>query len=647
MGIVNVLIPAKVDGLFSYVGNAPDGAVVGVSFGRRSMVGVVWEQAAIAPTKTLKEVQTIHDILPLSLPLRRFVDWMAEYTLTPKGLVLKQVLSGYSVVKKPRASAPQAMVTALPTLALSDAQRDIALALMAKPGFAVQVLDGVTGSGKTEVYLAALEQHLQQGKQGLIMLPEIALTTQVVTRLEQRLGRAAGVWHSGVTPAQKRRLWLGVADGSISLIVGARSALFLPFQKLGLVIVDEEHDASYKQEEQIIYHARDMAIARARLEDCPVVLASATPSLETIYNIHQGKYHHHQLPTRYHGVALPTMHLIDMRKQGLHAQQWLSEPLRRAVQQTLNQQQQAMLFINRRGYAPLTLCRSCGHRWQCPSCSAWLVAHKHNQRLQCHHCGYHAPLPKACPACGEEDSLIACGPGVERIAEEAKRAFPQARILTLSTDTLEDAQGWSAIVERIHNKEVDILVGTQLLAKGHHFPHLHMVGIMDADASLMGGDIRAGEKTFQLLQQVAGRAGREGASGHVYVQTWQPESAVMRHLATQQRDAFYDALLAERHDGQLPPYGRLAALIISGSDEARVLDYAHRLSCAAAPPSNITVLGPAPAMMVRLRGHYRYRFLVKSEKNIKIQLFISQWLARVPCPSALKCVVDIDPQGFY
>lgn len=516
-----------------------------------------------------------------------------------------------------------------------------------KGGYHAALLDGVTGAGKTEVYFEAVAEALKQNKQVLILLPEIALSNAFLDRFKSRFGCAPALWHSHLSPAQRKTTWRGVAMGESKVIVGARSALFLPYADLGLIVVDEEHDPAYKQEDGVIYHARDMAIVRAHLGKIPVVLVSATPSLETIHNAWSGRYDHLHLPDRFGGARLPDIHLIDMRADKPERGNFLSPSLKKAVADTLAAGEQALLFLNRRGYAPLTLCRSCGHRMECPRCTAWLVEHKKSSKLHCHHCGYEMMQPKICPGCGDADSFAACGPGVERILEEVKTAFPRARTLLLASDTAESNDSLRDMLKDIREKKVDIVIGTQIIAKGHHFPSLTCVGVVDADLGLTGGELRASERTYQLLHQVAGRAGREAKKGHVYLQTWMPEHRIMKALANEARDKFLEVEAHERQAARMPPYARLAGIIVSGRDERQTLEVAKALGATAPQQgASLQTLGPAPAPLARLRGRYRFRLLMRADKSLNIQKTIAAWIDAHKIPASVRVQIDIDPQSF-
>jgi primosomal protein N' (replication factor Y) len=472
------------------------------------------------------------------------------------------------------------------------------------------------------------------------------MSAQWLARFEQRFGAPPAAWHSEIGAAARCRTWRNVAEGRAPVVVGARSALFLPFPDLGLIVVDEEHEAAFKQEDGVVYHARDMAVVRARIGQLPIVLVSATPSLETVINVEQGRYQAVHLPDRHGGAALPDVETIDLRKDQPARQSWLSSQLRTTVAETLAAGEQAMLFLNRRGYAPLTLCRTCGHRLQCPSCTAWLVEHRLAGRLQCHHCGFTTRPPTTSPSCGDTDSVAVCGPGVERIAVVAATLFPDAKIEIITSDTIAGPETASAFVERMTNKEIDLLVGTQIVAKGHHFPMLTLVGVVDADLGLAGGDLRAAERTYQLLHQVAGRAGRAGRPGRVLLQTHMPEHPVMRALVNWDRDRFLAAEADERQRLGLPPFGRLAAIILASPDEQAVDDVARRLARVAPRARDLEVLGPAPAPLAILRSRHRRRFLVKASRSADIQGTLAAWLSRVEIPSSVRLYVDIDPYSF-
>lgn len=538
---------------------------------------------------------------------------------------------------------------ARPGAVLNADQRAAASALTAMRGFGVTLLKGVTGSGKTEVYLEAVAACLAAGRQALVLVPEIGLTEGFLARVEARFGARPAEWHSGIPMAERRRLWRMAATGGLQLAVGARSALFLPFRALGLIVVDEEHDASYKQEEGVLYHARDMAVLRAQEAGAQVILASATPSLETWVNARSGRYARVDLPARFGRAELPQMRAIDLRTASLPANRWIAPTLRDAVAERLAAGEQSLLFLNRRGYAPVTLCRACGHQVHCHQCDARMVEHRYLNRLQCHQCGVSAEIPNVCPSCGVEGKMHALGPGVERLEEEARALFPEARIAVLSSDLFASARALKARIEAIAAGAADIIIGTQLVAKGHNFPLLTLVGVIDADLGLGGADLRAAERTFQLVRQVAGRAGRADRPGLALIQTHQPEHPVIRALLSGDDEAFWAAEAAERQALGMPPFGRLAALILSGSRLDAVFEAAHRLADTDAPLRAIgaQVWGPAPAPIARIRGRHRVRLLVKAPRAAPLQAALRTWLEGVKLTGDLRLTVDIDPQSFY
>ena len=716
---VPVLLPYPFPGPFDY--RVPEelsvtpGDVVLVPLNRREEVGVVWDGPAdpTLPAHKLKPVIARLDTPAMAEPMRRFIDWIAAYTLSPPGEVMAMALRvlrtgtgpavhGWGLAEplppvriteaRARVLAALAGGGALPTgllarqagvglatvrsmaeagllspvaLAiaapfarpdpdypgplLSMEQSQAAAALRAAVGsgkFSVTLLEGVTGSGKTEVYLEAVAACLLLGRQALVLLPEIALSAQSLERFEARFGVKPAVWHSDLSPRTRKITWAAVAEGSAPVVVGARSALFLPFPDLGLVIVDEEHETAFKQEEGVVYNARDMAVVRARFCAAPAVLVSATPSLESVANVEAGRYRHLTLAARHGGAALPLVAAIDLRQQPPERGHFLAPPLVAAVRQTIGRGEQAMLFLNRRGYAPLTLCRACGHRMHCPNCTAWLVEHRARRLLQCHHCGHTIPIPETCPACGAAHSLTPVGPGVERITEEAAEKFPEARVLVMASDTMPGPNAAAEAARAISAREIDLIIGTQIVAKGWHFPHLTLVGVVDADLGLAGGDLRAAERTVQLLHQVGGRAGRAEAPGQVMLQTFAPEHPVMQALIAGDLTAFMAREAAMRRPGNWPPYGRLAALIVSATEMAVADRLARDLGQAAPRGDGMEVLGPAPAPMAILRGRHRRRLLLKTRRDVAVQPILREWLARVRVPHGARVDVDVDPVSF-
>jgi primosomal protein N' (replication factor Y) len=730
---VPVMLPLPLPGPLDYL--TPDGAAVPdpgsfvrVTLGSRRLVGVVWEgpneeSVAAVPVERLKSITEILPTPKLQPELRRFVERVALYTLSPPGAVLRMAMSveeallpppprrvcaatpaglaalAESTREKPLTAARRRVLEALrdgSAYSLAEAARragcgaGVVRGLIAagyvgellRPGeppapppvawdaagpllssdqlaaadrlvertdagrFSVTVLDGVTGSGKTETYFAAIAASLAAGRQVLVLLPEIALGAQWLDRFRRRFGTAPTEWHSDVSHTARREAWRAVAAGRARIVVGARSALFLPFPELGLIVVDEEHDPSYKQDDGVSYQARDMAVLRASLARIPIVLVSATPSLETVVNIARGRYERVHLPRRHADASLPQIALVDMRRERLEPRRFLSAPLVEALGRTLAAGEQSLLFLNRRGYAPLTLCRACGHRMQCPSCTAWLVEHRFTGRLLCHHCGHAEPVPALCPECLAAGTLVPCGPGVERLKEEVAARFPAARIALMVSDLLSGPRAAAELADAMVEQRYDVLIGTQIVAKGHHFPMLTLVGVVDADLGLTGGDLRAAERTYQLLHQVAGRAGRAERPGRVLIQTYMPDQPVMQALAAGDRDGFLAAEASARRAAGLPPFGRLAALILSAGDPDSA-DFAARALARAAPQlPGISVLGPAPAPLAILRGRHRRRFLVKAERTVNLQAVLRDWLGRVRLGGSARLQVDIDPYSF-
>lgn len=723
-----VLLPVALDQTYDYLAPVDDtptpGTFVMVPFGPQSRIGVVWDREVVAPGKApkpvaeskLKSIVSMVDAPPLPEISLRFAEWIANYSLSPLGMVVRMMMSAPAVFEpvKPRfgvtiveGAAPPPRVTpartrvleiardggirvksvlakaaecstgvidglistgnlvevAVPekkcarpnpdhaTVTFSELQEQAVHtmhAIVDAANFSTTLLDGVTGSGKTEVYYESVARALAAGKQVLIMLPEIALTSQFMRRFEDRFGCQPCEWHSAMSAPERGRIWRAVASGEARCVVGARSGLFLPYADLGLIVVDEEHDAGFKQDDRVNYQARDMSVVRASLGQFPVVLASATPAIESHVNARTGRYRHVVLPGRYSGAELPEITAIDLRAEPPEKGQWLAPKLNEAVAQTLAAKQQSLLFLNRRGYAPLTLCRACGHRLECPQCTAWLVEHRFRKRLNCHHCGFSLALPDKCQKCGEPDSMVACGPGVERVAEEVRERFPEARLALLSSDLIPGLTEMRAMIKEIESGEIDIIIGTQIVAKGHHFPNLATVGIVDGDLGLaQGADPRAGERTFQLLHQVTGRAGRSFAEGRGFIQTHMPEHPVMSAIIAGDREVFLEREIQARQSGLLPPYGRLAALIVSARDkEAAALiarDVAHR----APKAERIRVLGPAEAPIAVIRGRHRWRLLARAPREVDIQAYLRAWLANIPpLKGDVRLTVDVDPYNF-
>ncbi|HMG78613.1 MAG TPA: primosomal protein N' [Xanthobacteraceae bacterium] len=719
--VVDVLVPVALDRAYSY--RVPEelelapGDIVCVPLGAREATAVVWADNPKPNPRLdnrLKDVEQKLELPPLRPELRNFVDWVANYTVSSRGMVLRMCLRMGEHLGAERervgvrlaGAPPQRMTPARQrVLALladgmvrgkSEAAREAGVsvgvidglvdegtlevlvlppepvaqkpdpdfvqseftpdqsaaatalkATVAKGGYSVTLLDGVTGSGKTEVYFEAVADTIRHGRQSLILMPEIALTAQFLDRFSARFGVRPAEWHSELSPRKRARTWRAVADGEVSVVVGARSALFLPYADLGLIVVDEEHDPAYKQEDGVHYHARDMAVVRGHIARIPVVLSSATPSLETVVNARRGRYQKLALPERFGGQLEPAVEAIDLRQAPPPRGRFISPVLAGAMQTAIERREQALLFLNRRGYAPLTLCRACGFRFSCPNCDAWLVDHRFRKHLVCHHCGFAMPHPAACPKCQAANSFVACGPGVERLEEEVRELFPQARVLVLSSDLVVSVERLREELDDVAQGRFDIVIGTQLVAKGHHFPMLNLVGVVDADLGLSNGDPRAAERTFQLLHQVIGRAGRDAGIGRGYLQTHQPEHPVMRALIAQDREAFYDAEIEVRERDHYPPFGRLASIVVSGPDKHATESHARALARAAPTHDEVRILGPAEAPLALVRGRHRFRLLIKAPRNFDLSAYLRQWLAAAPKKhGSIKLDIDVDPQSF-
>lgn len=577
---------------------------------------------------------------------------LAELADVSTSVIKGLVKAGVLVEEEAPRDLPYPMLDPLRPARLAGDQIGAGAALdaaVSKGGYSTTLLKGVTGSGKTEVYLEAVAAALRRGQQALVLLPEISLTGDFLSRVELRFGARPGEWHSGMTATERRRLWKMTAEGGVQLVVGARSALFLPFRDLGLIVVDEEHDTSYKQEEGVLYHARDMAVLRAAILGCPVVLSSATPSLESWANAQSGKYARIDLGARYGVAELPQMRTIDMRDEKLPGDRNISEPLAQAIEARIEKAEQSLLFLNRRGYAPVTVCRACGHQVGCDDCDARMVEHRFLKRLVCHQCGATKPIPVVCPACGVAGRMAPVGPGVERLAEEVTARFPTARLAVLSSDLFGSARALKEEIVKIAEGAADIIIGTQIVAKGHNFPLLTLVGVIDADLGLQGSDLRAAERTFQLIRQVAGRAGRAEKRGTALLQTYQPDHPVITAILGGDEEAFWATEAAERKAAGVPPYGRMAGIILSSPDVAQVFDFGAELARRDGPLRRIgaVVYGPAPAPIARVRGRHRVRLLVKADKTVPLQAALAEWVGQLKQPGNLRLAVDIDPQSFY
>ena len=692
------------------------GCVVIAPLGPRQVLGIVWEPERLpgneVPDSKLRPLLEVLPVPPLSAPLRRLIEWTADYYCAPLSSVARMALGSTAALRgggttteyrlsgrEPERLTPQRAVAmdalqgeqatirelaelasvsdgvlrgmvnagllepvtvdldrpypraradfALPTLnSDQQAAADAFVEAVEAHKFAPFLLDGVTGSGKTECYFEAIATAIASGQQVLVMLPEIALTENFLRRFEARFGVPPVLWHSSVKQTERRRAWRAIVSGEAQVVVGARSALFMPYKRLGLIVVDEAHEVSFKQDDGVRYNGRDVAVIRARFEGVPVILSSATPALESMQLAEAGVYRKIELPGRFGGASLPEIEIIDLRAEQPERGRWLAPRLIREMKLRLERGEQSLLFLNRRGYAPLTLCRNCGYRFQCPNCSAWLVEHRLSRRLACHHCGHQVPVPEACPECATPDCMVACGPGVERIADEVAELLPAARLALVTSDTLNSPGKIAEFVAAAEGGLIDVIIGTQLVTKGYHFPELTLVGVVDADLGLEGGDLRAAERTYQQIAQVAGRAGRASKPGEVLIQTRHPSAAVITALASGDRDAFYAAETEARRDAGAPPFGRWAAIIVSSEDEAEARDAARAIGGSRPDVPDIAIYGPAPAPMALLRGRYRYRLLLNARRSAELQTIIREWLGNLRFPPGVRVGVDIDPYSF-
>jgi primosomal protein N' (replication factor Y) len=693
------------------------GSIVVAPLGPRQLVGVVWEPESFPEAETvgdnrLRNLLAVLDAPPIPAPLRRLIEWTADYYLAPPAAVLRMALASLSALEgartvieyRPTGDTPDRMTEQrtqaleriggrqglVRELALIGGVSDAVIRGLVKSGafepvevstdtpfpdpdpdfappalsaeqsaaaarfvaavdaqaFEPFLLDGVTGSGKTEVYFEAIASAIRGGRQVLVLLPEIALTEPFLERFEKRFGTVPVSWHSGLRQSERRRAWRAISSGQAKVVVGARSALFLPYAALGLIVVDEAHETSFKQEDGVHYHARDVAVMRGLQEGCPVILASATPAIETRHQVEIGRYTEIKLPGRYGGAEMPEIVGLDLLSDPPERGRWIAPPLVKAIDEVLEKGEQALLFLNRRGYAPLTLCRHCGHRFQCPNCTAWMVEHRLTSRLACHHCGHVLPTPKVCPECREEDSLVACGPGVERIADEVAARWPNARTAIVTSDTLWSPAKAAEFVKSVEGGDIDIIVGTQLVTKGYHFPNLTLVGVIDADLGLEGGDLRASERTFQQIVQVSGRAGRGQKPGRVFLQTRMMEAGVIKALIAGDSERFYAAETESRRRANAPPFGRFAAIIISSEDSREAAETARLIGKSAPHIDGMSVYGPAPAPLSVLRGRHRHRLLVHATRQLDVQAAIREWLGNVVWKSGTRVAVDVDPYSF-
>ena len=648
---IPVLLPNIFNYPFTYESDKKlsPGTYVKVPFGKKDLTGVVWnlyEQKTQKKFK-LKKIKSIIKVDPLKIETIKFLNWFSSYNLVPIGMSLKLHLLGgdaitkfddkdYSIFNNKRTTQ---------TFRLSGDQ-DRVFKEMSKKGeeFRVHLLQGTTGSGKTIVYFKQIDEILKKGKQALILLPEIGLTTEFEKKFEEFFGFRAAIWHSGITPKKKKIIWSGISSGTIKVVIGARSSLFLPFKKLGLIIVDEEHDQSFKQDEGVIYNARDMAIARANFENIPINLVSAVPSIETYSNIKRKKYSISRLTKRYKDANHPSFEIIDLKKNKLDKQSWIASETLIKVQDHLKKKDQVLFFMNRRGFAPYVLCKNCVKVYSCPNCSINLVFHKHKNTLLCHYCGFKNKLNRSCMKGGNCDFVFS-GPGVERIAEEVKAKFPNKNISIFSSDTMNKKSSKNKL-ESILNGEVDILIGTQLISKGFHFPNLNCIVVLDIDLASNGHDLRTAEKNLQLYHQLSGRAGRTGNPAKVYFQTYGINKNIINQITNNDPFIFLDSELKLREKNNLPPYERFVSLILTSSKENILEKESQSFKNKLLNSLDDRVLGPVNAPIYKVKSKYRQRFLIRSKKGSKIQKKLGEILNKHKLSPEIKLTVDVDPITF-
>ena len=646
----NILVARPFDQVFTYESDDQTlevGQIVIVPFGKAMEVGMIMQAGVSKPDYTIKKIEIVTKGIQLNEINIKFLKWVSDYTLAPIGSVLKLFTINKDIISYERDDKILSEPTFKPTI-LNDeqdkAKEDIIKTQ--KSSNKPIVLEGVTGSGKTEVYFDLIEQEINQSKQILIMVPEISLTPQFENRFKERFGMDVNIWHSKITPKRRKEIWHKCYAGEPIVVIGARSSLFLPFANLGLTVIDEEHDSSYKQEDNIRYKARDLAVVKANFEKNKLILASATPSLETINNINHKKYHHVFLSKQYSGLPLPQISLVDLSKNKLEKNQWISALLKKEIEKCLSNKEQALIFLNRRGYSPLSLCVECGYRHQCAQCSSWLVMHQQKKRLLCHQCGSIEEMSFNCPKCLAKDSIKFIGPGVERIAEELTQSFPDKVISVMSSDLINSPKKIKELIDKFSNKEIDIIVATQIMAKGYDFPNLSLVGVIDADAGLFGGDMRAIEKTYNMLQQVSGRAGRSQQTGNVIIQTYYPEQPIIQSLQQRDRTSFVQQALLEREQFNIPPFGFMTSIIISGPSKGNVEKISQQLVYFRKYSEEFSVLGPVEAPINLLKGQFRYRILLKGKSRKNLNIFTKKMVSSVKIPSAVRVVIDVDPYTF-
>ena len=648
--LYDVILTRPFDKVFTYSSKNKElkvGQVVLVPFGKKMETGIIWNKNIEKPQHEIKEISKIIDYIILKNTTIEFIKWISNYTLAPLGLVLKLFLINSDIVEFSLGSLSKDKLNAF-AITLNKEQENAKLEIIQSISKSNKpiLLEGVTGSGKTEVYFEIIEKFLKEKKQVLIMVPEISLTPQLETRFKKRFGIDVLLWHSKISKKNRQKIWHQCFNGEQAIVIGARSSLFLPFSNLGLIVVDEEHDSSYKQEDNIRYQARDLAIVRAKIESNFVLLASATPSLETINNVKINKYNHVFLSKQYSGTPLPEISLINLTKDKLEKDKWISKSITEEISKCLDNNEQALIFLNRRGYSPLALCNSCGFRYECEQCSSWMVMHQNKKIFLCHQCGTIKKINLNCPKCEEKDSIKFIGPGVERVAEELTLSFPEKNISIMSSDNVNTPNKIKKFIDDINSKKIDIIVATQIMAKGYDFPNLSLVGIVDADAGLFGGDPRAIEKTFNLLQQVGGRAGRGKKLGKVLLQTYFPDQQIIKSIQLREREKFLERALEERRNFNIPPFGFMTAIIISSHTKSLASKSASQIVQLSNIDENIKVLGPVEAPISLLRGQYRYRILIKGNNRKNLNKLTKIIVGKVKLPSSVKLIIDVDPYTF-
>jgi len=648
---VPILIPNIFNHPFTYETNLKlsVGDYVQVPFGKGKATGVVWDEFEKNKNKNYKIKQVIKkfQIPSLNKNTINFLNWFSEYNMVPKGMALKLVLlSSQAVEKLPKKNYVNFNAKIKTNNFYLTLQQKENLKKMdsTNQNFRVHVLQGVTGSGKTIVYFESFKKILDKGFQGLILLPEIGLTGQFEKKFTEFFGFKPAIWHSGITKKNKEIIWSGIVNKKINAVIGARSSLFLPFKKLGLIIVDEEHDQSYKQDEGVIYNARDMAVSRASFENIPINLVTAVPSIETFDNIKKGKYASSNLLERYQNASLPNYEIVNLNKTKLEPQSWLSNEIINKVKLHLEKKDQVLFFLNRRGFSPNALCKKCLKSYSCPNCSINLVYHKNKEILLCHYCGHKSQLYRNCKD-NQACDFIFCGPGVERISEEVKRKFPTKKISIFSSDTM-NKKNSSEILKKIVNNEIQILVGTQLISKGFHFPNLNCIVVVDIDLTSQGHDLRGTEKNLQLYHQLAGRAGRTGKPATVYFQTYNLNKNMIDDITNSNPNIFLEKELILRKSNNLPPFQRFISLIITGSDEKKIIKESTRFKNFIEKFINAKVLGPVNAPIFRLKKKFRVRLLVRGKKSINVQNSLARVILKFKFLHGIKLTVDVDPINF-